>query len=77
MRAVRGGRWAMGVMAAGMVLASGTGCALDKIPPWDAAIVGLSWLKDLVIPQNVRLWNYPADGCYQNGVRVDCATMTN
>jgi len=68
---------ALGVLAAAMFLTTGAGCILDSIPPEDAALVGLSWLKDLVIPDSILLWDYPPDGCYQDGVQVDCATMAN
>jgi hypothetical protein len=77
MKTTRGCRLVIGALAAVMLSTAGTGCILDSIPPEDAALVGLSWLKDLIIPQSIRLWDYPPDGCYQNGVQVDCATMSN
>ena len=51
------------------------GCILEDIPPDAAALVGLSWFKDLVIGDKIRLDFIQPDGCYQNGQRVDCATM--
>jgi hypothetical protein len=55
--------------------ASNVGCIVSDIPPEDAALIGLSWFKDLVIGDKIRLDFTPPDGCYQNGLQVDCATM--
>ncbi|HSW47213.1 MAG TPA: hypothetical protein VLM89_16745 [Phycisphaerae bacterium] len=55
--------------------AANVGCILDQIPPEDAALIGLSWFKDLVIGDKIRLDFIPSDGCYRNGVKVDCSTM--
>jgi hypothetical protein len=63
------------VLAALALGASNWGCIVSDIPPEDAALIGLSWFKDLIIGDKIRLDFTPPDGCYQNGLPVDCATM--
>ena len=55
--------------------ASNVSCMVSEIPPEDAALIGLSWFKDLIIGDKIRLDFTPPNGCYQNGVQVDCANM--
>ncbi len=61
------------VLAVVLVCAGNVGC---QVPADWAALVALSWVKDLVIGDKLRIdFLTPPDGCYQNGQMVDCATM--
>jgi hypothetical protein len=52
------------------------GCIASDVPAEWVALVGLSWFKDLVIGDKLRIdFLTPPDGCYQDGQLVDCATM--
>lgn len=52
------------------------GCIVSDVPAEWVALVGLSWFKDLVIGDKLRIdYITPPDGCYQNGQQVDCATL--
>lgn len=52
------------------------GCIVSDVPAEWVALVGLSWFKDLVIGDKLRIdFLTPPDGCYQNGQQVDCATL--
>jgi len=75
MTTTRPWRLLLWVLVALTLGASNVSCIVSDIPAEDAALIGLSWFKDLIIGDKIRLDFTTPDGCYQNGVQVDCATM--